>query len=186
MKTRDMILISLFAALVAIGAFIKIPIGPVPFSMQFVFCAFAGVFLGSKKGGLSVLLYVIIGLIGIPVFTKGGGPTYVFQPTFGYLIGFILAAFIIGFITERIEKPNAINVTIACLAGLAVVYVIGVAYLFLIVNVYMGTTAFTFSSAIAAGFTPFIIPDLFWSFLVGTSSVYIIPRLRKAGYLQTA
>lgn len=82
MKIRDLILVAMFAALTAIGAFIKIPIPYVPFTLQFLFCAFAGMILGARLGALSQIIYVAIGLAGIPVFTEGGGIGYVFKPTF--------------------------------------------------------------------------------------------------------
>ena len=73
MKTKDLVLIALFAALTAAGGFINIPTPFVPFSLQFLFCAYAGVLLGAKRALLSQLLYLAIGLAGLPVFTKGGG-----------------------------------------------------------------------------------------------------------------
>ncbi len=91
-KTKDMILVALFTVLTAVGAFIKIPIGPAPITLQYLFTALAGVLLGSFLGSLSQLLYIIIGLFGIPIFTSGGGPSYIFNPTFGYLIGFVFAS----------------------------------------------------------------------------------------------
>lgn len=182
MKTRDMILIALFAALTAIGAFLKIQLGMVPFTFQFFFCAFAGVFLGSRKGLYSQLLYIGMGLIGIPIFANGGGPTYIFQPTFGYLIGFIGCATLIGFITERMETITFAKLLAASFAGLAVVYVIGVPYLYMIVKLYLGKTAYTFSAAIAGGFLPYILPDAIWCVVVSSVAMIVLPRLRAAGF----
>ena len=71
--TRDLILCALFTALSAIGAFIRIPVPLVPFTLQITFTTLAGLLLGSKKGAISVAVYVLMGLIGIPVFTQGGG-----------------------------------------------------------------------------------------------------------------
>ncbi len=183
LRAKDMVLISLFAALTAVGAFIKIPIGVVPFSMQFLFCAYAGILLGAKKGVYSQLLYVGIGLLGIPIFTKGGGLSYIFQPTFGYLLGFIISAFIIGKITEKFEKITFIKIFIPVVFGLAVVYILGVTYMYVIVNYYMGSSM-PFNKAIVAGFTPFIIPDLGWSLIASLTSVKILPTLRKLGYIE--
>ena len=70
---RQMIFVALFAALTAIGGFIRIPLGPVPFTLQFLFSAYAGVLLGARLGLYSQILYVGIGLLGIPIFTRGGG-----------------------------------------------------------------------------------------------------------------
>lgn len=182
-NTKDMVLISLFAALTAVGAFIKIPIGPVPFSMQFLFCAYAGVLLGSRKGLISQLLYVGIGLAGVPIFTKGGGLGYIFEPTFGYLIGFIICAFIVGKLTERQERVTFINVFLPAVLGIAIVYIIGVLYMYMIFNAYIGTEV-SIEKAIAWGASPFLIPDLGWSALVALTSIRIVPQLRKLGYIR--
>lgn len=182
MKPRDMILIAMFAALTAIGAFIKIETPFVPFTLQYLFCAYSGVLLGFRKAMASQLLYVGIGLIGIPVFTKGGGPAYVLQPTFGYLIGFILCAAIIGALVERNKKLTFTNILLPILAGLAAVYVCGVPYLYGIVNFYMGKTM-PFSAAVTAGFTPFIVQDILMSVLVAITALKVIPILRRAGLI---
>ena len=79
----SLILCALFAALIAVGAFIKIPVPFVPFTLQLLFTTLAGIVLGPKYGALSVGVYILIGLCGVPIFTQGGGPAYVLQPTFG-------------------------------------------------------------------------------------------------------
>ena len=173
-----LILISMFAALTAIGAFIKIPIPPVPVSLQFLFCAYSGMLLGSKKGMISQLLYVGIGLIGIPVFTKGGGPGYIFQPTFGYLLGFILCSFIIGSLTEKYKDQKIVFRFLSVLAGLAAVYAVGVPYLYFMWN-HLNETKIAWQTAILWGFTPFIIPDIVWSFVVAFTSYKILPIVNK-------
>ena len=99
--TRNMVLAALFAALTAIGAFLQIPTGTVPITLQFLFTALAGLLLGWKWGAISQLLYVGIGLLGLPVFTQGGGIGYVLQPSFGFLLGLIPAAAVIGALTAR-------------------------------------------------------------------------------------
>ena len=86
-RTYKMMLVALFAALIAVGAFIRVPVPLVPFTMQTFFVVLAGMLLGKKLGGASALVYLAIGLIGIPVFTQGGGIGYVLKPSFGYLIG---------------------------------------------------------------------------------------------------
>jgi biotin transport system substrate-specific component len=128
----------MFAALVAVGAFIRIPIGLIPITFQVFFCVLAGLMLGSKLGGLSVLTYVIIGLIGIPVFTQGGGIGYVFQPSFGYLVGFIFGAYLTGLILEKSKKTNYLTYLKAAFAFLLPCYIIGLPYLYFIVNIHLG------------------------------------------------
>ncbi len=182
-KTRDMILISMFAALTAIGAFLKIPMQPVPFTLQIVFCAYSGLFLGGKNGLYSQLLYIGIGLIGIPIFAYGGGISYIFNPTFGYLIGYALCAYTIGKCTEGLKKVTFTKVLMATLLGLSLVYLVGVSYMYMIYNLYLNK-AMSISKAIAAGFTPFLIQDIVKCIIVAITAVYVVPVLRKAGYIK--
>ena len=88
MKTKGVIYCGLFTALIAVGAFIKIPIPVVPFTLQYLFTMLAGLLLGSRLGTVSVLSYMLLGLAGLPIFSEGGGLWYVFKPSFGYIIGF--------------------------------------------------------------------------------------------------
>ena len=136
MKTRSLILTALFAALTAVGAFLKIPFPLSAITLQFFFTAMAGTLLGKKYGALSQAVYVLLGLVGVPIFALGGGFSYVFQPTFGFLLGLIPSAWVIGSLARR---PLTFwrSVT-AMLAGLAVLYAIGVPYMALIANAYLG------------------------------------------------
>lgn len=180
MKTKDLVLIALFAALTAAGGFINIPTPFVPFSLQFLFCAYAGVLLGAKRALLSQLLYLAIGLAGLPVFTKGGGVGYLLQPSFGFLLGFAVCAFIIGLLVEKTPSPGFVGITAAVLLGLLSVYLIGTLYLYFIVN-YMAApdSRISLSRAIALGVTPFILFDLFKVVLVSVTSLKILPALGR-------
>ena len=106
LRTIDVVLCGLFAALIAVGAFSRITLPtqpyPVSFSLQWLFVLLAGMLLGAKLGAMSVGAYLLIGLVGVPVFVHGGGPQYIFRAGFGFLLGFLLAAFLIGLLTERI------------------------------------------------------------------------------------
>lgn len=135
---RELILTALFAALAAIGAFIRIPTPYVNLTFQLFFTTMAGLVLGPRLGPLSVALYVLIGLIGLPVFTQGGGPGYIFQPTFGYLLGFILGTYITARIAHAVPRPGFGRLLTACLAGLVAVYVLGVIYLYWINTAVLG------------------------------------------------
>lgn len=100
--TRDLVLCALFAALSAAGAFIRIPLPGVAFTLQTLFVLLAGMLLGRRLGPVSIGVYLLTGLFGLPVFTGGGGPAYVLRPSFGYLLGFLLSAWLTGFLTERL------------------------------------------------------------------------------------
>ena len=100
-KLRWMVLASLMAALAAVGAYIHIPIGPVPIVLTTLFALLAGLLLGSRWGLASMGLYVLVGAMGMPVFAGGqGGLAHLFGPRGGYLFGFVLAAWVTGFISE--------------------------------------------------------------------------------------
>ena len=139
-QTKKMVLAAVFTALTAVGAFIRIPIPYVPIVLQGLFVFMAGALLGSKWGMLSQLVYVVLGLIGIPIFTQGGGPGYVLQPTFGFLMGFIPAAFVTGLVVEKRNQKNFQTMLIACLSGMVVIYLIGVPYLAVIYQMVLGKT----------------------------------------------
>lgn len=105
-KTKTLIYCSLFTALIAAGAFIKIPVPVVPFTLQYLFTMLAGLLLGSKRGTISVVAYMLLGLAGLPIFSEGGGLWYVFKPSFGYIIGFCLGTYVTGRIAEHLKKKT--------------------------------------------------------------------------------
>ncbi|RHW37530.1 biotin transporter BioY [Lysinibacillus yapensis] len=166
MPTNSLVAMALFAALTAIGAFIKIPIPYVPFTLQILFVFLAGSLLGSKKGMLSQVAYVGIGLAGLPVFTQGGGIGYFLQPTFGYLLGYIAGAFVVGRILEKVENPKTYHFIFSNLAGLFIVYSIGVPYLYLALNVWMGIES-SWSYVLMIGFVYAIAGDILISIIAG-------------------
>lgn len=178
LKVKDIAQIAMFAALTAIGAFIKIPIPIVPITLQVFFVTLAGVLLGSKKGALSQILYVLIGLVGFPIFTQGGGLAYIFKPTFGYLLGFILGAYVIGLIIERIKTKNIKNIFLAIMAGVGIIYFIGVTYLYLINNYYVGKE-FSLWFAFYYGFLLTIAGDIICSYFAAVLCIKLIPIIKK-------
>ena len=102
--TYDLILSALFVALITVGAFIKIPVGPVPITLQFMFVLLAGQILNLKSVLLTIIVYIAMGLMGFPVFSGGGGLTYVLTPTFGYIVGFVFAAIVVNLISHKGKK----------------------------------------------------------------------------------
>ncbi len=131
---KQMILCALFAALIAAGAFLRVPVPVCPFTLQTLFVALAGMLLGARGGAISAGLYLFIGLVGIPVFTKGGGIWYVTQPTFGFLCGFVLAAYVTGRLVQRAKTRTFLRYFGAGLAGLAALYPIGLVYFYIASN----------------------------------------------------
>lgn len=133
-----MILISIFAVLSALGARLMIPVPFVPFTLQTLVCMLAGLILGPKLGAASMALYMLMGLVGIPVFTSSAGPGAVFAPSFGYIIGFIAGAWVSGsaadFFRRRDGSVSVLQFFIAAFAGVLCVYVVGVVYLYFILN----------------------------------------------------
>lgn len=158
MNTRTLTRTALFAALTAAGAFIRIPLGYSSITLQFFFTAMAGCLLGPVWGPVSQTVYVALGLIGLPIFTQGGGLTYLLQPTCGFLIGLIPAAWVTGLLTAH-RPPHPIRTALACLAGLAVLYAVGLPYMAVILNQYMGK-AMGFSAILWAGMLPFLPGDM--------------------------
>lgn len=152
---RKMVFASLFAAMTAVGAYIKIPIpiGPVPLTLQVLFVLLAGIMLKSKWGTISMLIYVLLGIVGLPVFAGGAsGLGVLFGPTGGYLVGFVAAAFVVGFLAERKQTSNPLLNAVFMTVGLGVIYLLGVAQLAIVAKL-------TIMQAIAAGMLPFLIGD---------------------------
>lgn len=151
-KTKDLVFCGIFSALIAVGAFLKIPVPPVPISMQTFFVSLAGIFLGGTLGAVSVLVYICIGLIGIPVFASGGGIMYIFTATFGYLLGFVVSAYLTGTLLKGKTDPNIKELSIAVFAGAFVTYIVAIAYYFILAKLYFGNE--------------FILTKVLWSFFV--------------------
>jgi len=173
-STLALVMIAMFAALTAIGAFIKIPLPIVPFTLQIVFVFLAGCLLGSRNGFYSQLVYIGVGLVGLPVFTQGGGITYVLQPTFGYLIGFALAAYVIGMILERVETPTKKHFIGATITGLFIIYGIAVPYLYVALNFWLDMST-SWSHVFVIGFLSSIVAD----FCLAISAALLADKLYK-------
>jgi biotin transport system substrate-specific component len=139
MTTKKLILCGLFTALIAVGAFIKIPIPVLPFTLQFLFTMMAGLLLGGEMGAYSVFMYILLGLIGLPIFTEGGGLGYIFKPTFGYIIGFCIASYVTGKIANEKSNPTYTRILSANFIGLAIVYSLGIIYYYIICNFVINT-----------------------------------------------
>jgi len=151
-KLRWMVLASLMAALTAVGAYIHVPIGPVPIVLSTLFVILSGLLLGSRWGLASMALYLLVGAIGIPVFAGGkGGFAHFFGPTGGYLIGYLVSAWITGLISEKANRL-LIRDVIAVVIGSLALYGCGVPWLKIV-------TQMSWSKALLVGMIPFLIGD---------------------------
>jgi len=181
---RDMVLVALFAALATAAALLFRFFGGmiVPFSLVPFVVLLAGGLLGAKLGALSMAVYVLMGLLGIPVFEKApfGGPAYVFSPTFGFLLGFIAAAYVTGLVLQGREDAGPVRISLAMLAGVAVIYAVGLPYLYMILNFYLGKSV-DVPGVLMIGFVPFIGFDLLKALAAGALVRAVGARLPRAG-----
>ena len=177
MSARQITMTALFVALVAVGAFIKIPIPYLPFTLQLLFTTLAGLILGSRLGGMSVVMYLILGLAGVPIFTEGGGLMYVVKPTFGYLLGFAIGAFAAGRMVETSVTLTFKRLLAASFVNLAIVYGVGMLYLYEIKDLYLGKPIGLDALFIYCFALP-VIPDIFLCILAAVIAKRLIPILK--------
>jgi biotin transport system substrate-specific component len=149
---KMMVYASLLAALIAAGAFLSIPIGPVPIVLQNLFVLLAGLLLGPRWGFASVGVYLLAGALGLPVFAGGlGGVGRLVGPTGGYLVGFLPAVLVIGWITTG-AREGVLMDALAMILGSIIIYMCGVAWLKLL-------TGMTLAKTLAVGMYPFLPGD---------------------------
>lgn len=176
LSLREMILCAMFVALVAAGAFIRIPVGTDVYTLQFLFTLLAGLLLGARLGATAVATYVLLGLVGVPVFASGGGPGYVLQPTFGYLIGFILQAWYCGAAARRLSARNFKRLLAINGVGMAIVYVIGISYFYFVSNYVIDAPIAVWPVIFYCGILQ-VVPD----FLLCVAAAGLAVRLEHAG-----
>jgi biotin transport system substrate-specific component len=153
LSLRGMIYASVFGAVTAAGAYLMIPLPPVPITLQTLFLYLAASLLGGRLGALSQVVYLLIGMIGLPVFAGGkGGLGVLLGPTGGYLIGFVAGAYVIGRLVELRKAPGPVLLGFAMAAGTAVIYLLGVIQLMLVAR-------FSMNQAVTVGVLPFLIGD---------------------------
>jgi biotin transport system substrate-specific component len=169
---KGIVYASLFGALTAAGAFIVIPVPPVPITAQTFFLNTAAVLLGGSLGALSQFIYVMLGVVGIPVFSGGkAGIGVIFGPTGGYLLGFIIAAFIIGKIAGAKRGAGIFWHIFAMLVGMLIIYSLGIVQLALVAKM-------SFKKALAIGVLPFIPGDIIKILLAAIISSRLKGRIK--------
>jgi len=151
-RLRGTVLASLMAALTAVGAYIHIPVGPVPLVLTTLFVLLSGLLLGSRWGLTSMGVYLLVGAIGMPVFAGGrGGLAHFFGPTGGYLVGYGLSAWVVGLISERCKGVMAWEI-MAVILGVLSIYALGVPWLKVVAQM-------SWTKALGVGVVPFLIGD---------------------------
>lgn len=171
-KTYDIVYIAVFAVIMAICSWISIP-AAVPFTMQ-TFGVFIAVgVLGGKRGSLSVLVFILLGAIGIPVFANfSGGIGVLAGPTGGYIIGFLFSALLM-WAMEKLPGKKSVMQIVSMIAGLIVCYAFGTVWFVIVYGRMNGPIGFT--AALASCVIPFIIPDI-----IKIALAYVLSRkLRK-------
>lgn len=156
-ETVQMVMLSfIFAALTGLGAFLRVytPFSPVPFTAQVFFVLLSGTVLGARYGGLSQILYVGLGAVGVPWFAGGAsGAGYVAGATGGYLVGFVLAAALVGQLVNGSARARTLPALMPImLLGVAVIYAVGASWLAVVLDLSAG-------EAVTLGIAPFIALD---------------------------
>ncbi len=174
LKVKDLVMMSVCLAIIIVCSKISFQIGPIPLTLQTFSVFIVALILGSFKSAIVFFTYIVLGLIGLPVFSSGGGFAYIYMPSFGFIIGFFFAAIVVG----AASKSNKFYLKyILGVVGLLIINIIGVLYMYLIINVYKGAGK-DLLYIIEIGVAPFIIKDFFTVIL----SCIIYSRLKKIIY----
>lgn len=167
---RKLIFSSLFTVLIIVGSYISIPFPftPIPFTLQVLFILLSGIILGPYYGFMSSLLYLILGIIGLPVFSGGqGGLVAIVGPTGGYLVGFLVAPIIIGYFSKKSRKLMPVGIIL----GILIIHLLGVLWL-------ARVNMLSISKAFIIGSLPFIPFDLVKGAIAYTLSLYLVKHIR--------
>ena len=146
------------------------------FTLQWLFVLLAGLLLGSRRAFRSVAVYLITGLIGFPIFARGGGPAYLLRPTFGFLLGFALAAWAIGFLCEKLRPTKSVTWFFTTLAGFVIYYGMGILYFYMITHLLASQTPVGIGVIFGVYCLPTMLPDL----MLCALAVMLAGRLRPA------
>jgi biotin transport system substrate-specific component len=150
---RAMVYAAMFGAATAAGAYIIVPVPPVPVTLQTLFLSLAGMLLGARLAAMSQIVYVLIGAMGLPVFAGGkAGLGILIGPTGGYLLGFIAGAYVIGRLAQLRPSAGVIWAISSMAVGTIVIYILGVAQLCVVAQL-------SISKAVFVGVLPFIPGD---------------------------
>lgn len=148
----DIVFIAMFIAIITVCSQISIPMGQIPFTLQTLGVFIAASMLGTKRGLLSVIVYILMGIVGLPVFAGfSGGVGVLFGPTGGYIFGFIFTALIVGIMSDKLGKKFWVLI-VSMISGLAVCYLFGTVW-------FMAVTKTDFLAALMLCVVPYLIAD---------------------------
>ncbi len=170
---------ALFCTLICIGSFIRIPMpNMMPITLQTFFVLLTGLVLPLKASALATVTYIALGLIGLPIFSGGGGLGYVLMPNFGFIIGFLIAAVIMSVVTQKHKYSKLWQYIVISLLGIAVIYIIGIFYFAFIINVYNkgDNSAIWFIQTV---FLPFLPKEIICVTLASLTAYKIRPYITK-------
>lgn len=187
MTNRNMILSGLFAALLAVSSqiYFPLPFSPVPHTLQILFVFLAGILLGGRWGLTSVVIWIMLGVFGLPVFAQGkAGIATLFYPTGGFLFGFAVCAYLVGRLTAG-NQLTVPKVTAIMLLGLAVTYAIGLAG-FMISFQYVLHKPMTWEQAVMLTVVPFAPFDAFKALAAAFLGVRVRQVLHAQGFSSIA
>lgn len=173
-KTRDLVFISLFTALTIVSSMLHFTLGPIPFSLQIVTVFIVAHLFSVKIAFWSQALYVVMGLLGLPIFASGGGLFYVMKPTFGFLIGFVVAALVMAILKQKWTQRNFVTTFLINLAGTVVIYVFGCVYFYFIMNFVLHTPI-----SASQTFSGIVLLSGPGDIILGAVSAVLILRLEK-------
>lgn len=177
-NSRHLVFSGLLIALTTLGSFIRIPFFPVPLTLQTLFVYLSGTLLGSRHGALCQVLFLILGLSGFPIFSTGGGLRTVLQPTFGYLLGFPAAAWLIGYLTHRSKTKMRLRTLIPAITlGSLALFTLGVVYLAVYTKWVIGYPL-NGIKLLWTGFILFIPAEVLKIFAASTLTIKLNPLLK--------
>lgn len=165
LSTKDLVQIAILTSMLSVASIFVIPIGPVPITLQVFFFLLIPALVGRLKGALTILLYMLLGLIGFPVFAGGsGGFQSILSPAFGYIVGAVLISLVVGRLHEK--KASSVQVISTMMVGILLLYVVGITYQYVIMNVYL-QTPISWQAIILTNLTTFLPIDMVKAFTAG-------------------